>query len=45
MKRNLKVEVYYSFEEENKAERKRRSQMSLELFEKTGEKSCLRIRV
>ncbi|MCD4709014.1 MAG: hypothetical protein K8S62_14890 [Candidatus Sabulitectum sp.] len=30
MKRNLKVEIFYSFDEENEAERKRRSQMTLE---------------
>ena len=30
MKRNLKVELFYSFEEENEAENKRRSQMTKE---------------
>ncbi len=30
MKRNLKVEIFYSFEEENKAEKKRRSRLTLE---------------
>ena len=30
MKRNLKVEIFYSFEEENKADKKRYSRMTLE---------------
>lgn len=30
MNRNLKVEIFYSFKEENEAENKRRSQMTIE---------------
>ncbi len=30
MNRNLKVEIFHSFEEENEAENRRRSQMSIE---------------